>query len=119
MNMQESLIKRLNQNYPNSTLKEISQLTGIQLTRVFRILNGYEMKVKEYEIIENIILKKSQSNRLSQHIELYTKYIKFQNIDRQKTLEQKYSKEIELSNFEMPYTYLNLQNDMQQGEINA
>ena len=34
------------------TLKEISKDTGIQLTRVFRILHGKEMKLKEFEIFQ-------------------------------------------------------------------
>ena len=43
---------RLN-NYP--TLRFISQDTGMQLTRTFRVLNGEPMRVSEYEIFRNKI----------------------------------------------------------------
>ena len=36
------------------TLKEISGHLGIQITRVFRILNGYEMKLTEYEKFKSV-----------------------------------------------------------------
>ena len=51
-----SLQKWVIENYIRSTgfktLKEISKDTGIQLTRVFRILHGKEMKLKEFEIFQ-------------------------------------------------------------------
>jgi hypothetical protein len=43
-------------NYP--TLRFISQDTGVQLTRAFRLLNGACMKVSEYEIFESRIRDK-------------------------------------------------------------
>ena len=33
----------------DQTLKQISSHLGIQVTRVFRIFNGYEMKITEFE----------------------------------------------------------------------
>ncbi len=50
MNLQKTILDQymlLNQ-YP--TLKKISVDTGIQQTRVFRLLNGSLMKLAEYEI---------------------------------------------------------------------
>lgn len=52
MNYQESILKRYREAFPDKTLKSISKETGIQMTRVFRIFNGYEMKLKEYEAFE-------------------------------------------------------------------
>jgi hypothetical protein len=34
------------------SLKIISEDTGIQITRVFRLFNGYEMKLSEYEVFK-------------------------------------------------------------------
>ena len=47
-----------------NTLNEISKDTGIQVTRVFRLIHGKEMKLKEYEIFQSKVfknLKKSSS----------------------------------------------------------
>lgn len=48
MDMQKDLIQKIRKKYDNPTYKELSALTGIQLTRVFRVFNGYEMKLTEY-----------------------------------------------------------------------
>lgn len=53
---------RLN-NYP--TLRFISQDTGMQLTRTFRILNGASMKVTEYEIFKEKIKEKMGNEGIS------------------------------------------------------
>jgi signal recognition particle GTPase len=55
MNMQKNVIKRFKSKYPDLTLKETSSLTGIQMTRIFRIFNGHEMKVSEYEKFQEVI----------------------------------------------------------------
>ncbi len=47
-----------------NTLNDISKDTGIQITRVFRLIHGKEMKLKEFEIFQSKIfknLKKSSS----------------------------------------------------------
>ena len=49
MSVQSIVLKQFNEKYPNAKLREISEKTGIQITRVFRILNGAEMKVSELE----------------------------------------------------------------------
>lgn len=56
-NLQETIIKRYHATYPSDTLKEISQKTGIQVTRVFRLFNGSEMKISEYEIFESVLVE--------------------------------------------------------------
>ena len=40
------------------TLREISAETGIQMTRVFRLMNGSAMKLEEYEVFSNLVQKK-------------------------------------------------------------
>lgn len=51
-------------NYP--TLRFISQDTGMQLTRAFRILNGAPMKVSEYEILREKIKERVGSEGITQ-----------------------------------------------------
>lgn len=40
------------------TLKQISQDTGIQLTRVFRLFNGSTMKLSEYQVFNRRVKEK-------------------------------------------------------------
>ena len=47
----------------DQTLKQISGHLGIQVTRVFRIFNGYEMKITEFEKFQNCLLYTSPSPR--------------------------------------------------------
>lgn len=54
-NLQEKTLAKYKSIYPNHTLKEISKVTNIQVTRVFRIFNGSEMKLKELESFQNAI----------------------------------------------------------------
>ena len=49
MSVPKIVLKQFNEAYPQAKLREISEKTGIQITRVFRILNGAEMKVSELE----------------------------------------------------------------------
>jgi hypothetical protein len=56
-NLQTTLINRYQTAYPTDTLKEISSKTGIQITRVFRLFNGSEMKISEYESFERTLEK--------------------------------------------------------------
>ena len=44
------------------TLKQIAHDSGIQITRVFRIINGCEMRLKEYLVFEAMIQKKLGAN---------------------------------------------------------
>jgi hypothetical protein len=55
MSLQKSIIKQYKEIYPKDKLKDISHKTGIQITRIFRILNGSEMKLREYEVFEQIV----------------------------------------------------------------
>lgn len=40
------------------TLKQIAEETGIQMTRVFRLINGSAMKLSEYEVFNHLVHKK-------------------------------------------------------------
>ncbi len=62
-NTQKEILNRYLQLSNNPTLKEMSYETGIQITRMFRILNGSTMKLAEYEIIKELIEKKSGFTR--------------------------------------------------------
>lgn len=53
--LEKEVIRRYRQIFPHDTLKVISQKTGIQITRVFRIMNGKPMKVTELEAFERIL----------------------------------------------------------------
>jgi uncharacterized protein YbcI len=72
---QQELILSFKKNYPNKTLKQVSELTGINLTRVFRIFNGNEMKISEFTIFNELVEKKTQKNFNSQIIQDLNKLI--------------------------------------------
>ena len=57
MQLQETLIKKYRKIYPNYPFRKISEQTGIQQTRLFRIFNGQEMKLSEYETFRSILAK--------------------------------------------------------------
>ncbi|MCP4914200.1 MAG: hypothetical protein GY909_13895 [Oligoflexia bacterium] len=52
MTMQENLIKEFRDTFTRMTLNELTNLCDIERTRLFRIFNGYEMKISEYEKIK-------------------------------------------------------------------
>ncbi len=55
MTLQNKTIARYRQYFPHETLRETSARTGIQITRVFRLFNGKNMKVGELEAFESAI----------------------------------------------------------------
>lgn len=52
---QRDLLAQLKKVLGNPTYKMISERTGIQVTRVFRIFNGIEMKFSEYLTIKELL----------------------------------------------------------------
>lgn len=71
MTMQEAIIKHYNQINEKFTLREISEDTGIQITRVFRLIRGHEMKIGEYEKFDRAIRKKvSPNNSFNELVQL-------------------------------------------------
>jgi hypothetical protein len=73
MTLQNKIIQRYRLFYPQETLREASERTGIQITRVFRLFNGKTMKVSELEAFESAINKKvaesPQYSRLNNIVE--------------------------------------------------
>ncbi|MFN8370753.1 MAG: hypothetical protein U0T83_09050 [Bacteriovoracaceae bacterium] len=55
--MQTEIIKKFKECYAGFTLKSMAEITGIQVTRLFRIINGAEMKLVEYRKFQVAILK--------------------------------------------------------------
>ncbi len=53
-------------NYP--TLKFISEDTGMQITRTFRILNGAPMKLTEFEIFQQKVKEKMEDRGMKELI---------------------------------------------------
>lgn len=67
MNLEKKVLQRYRQFFPQDNLRETSERTGIQITRVFRLLNGKSMKVSEFEAFEKAIQSKlQQSSHFSQ-----------------------------------------------------
>lgn len=62
MNLQKRTIERYRLLYPNDTLREVSERTGIQITRVFRLFSGKTMKVMELEAFEKVVNDKLKEN---------------------------------------------------------
>ncbi len=70
MNLQESIIKEYKERFGEVTKRKISEHTGIQISRVFRILSGSPMKLEEYEKFRNCI---SSNNENKYHLEELSK----------------------------------------------
>lgn len=60
--LQKRTIQRYRQFFPDDTLREISGRTGIQITRVFRLMSGKNMKVGELEAFERAVDVKIAEN---------------------------------------------------------
>ena len=58
MDLQKTILNQYMLLNGKPTLKKISEETGIQLTRVFRILNGSTMKLSEYQIFNRLVKEK-------------------------------------------------------------
>ena len=57
MSLQKRILVEYKSAYPQQSLFEISQTTGIQVTRVFRLFKGASMRLKEYESMYDAVLK--------------------------------------------------------------
>jgi len=58
MDLQKTILKQYMLLNQDPSLKKISAETGIQTTRVFRLLNGSTMKISEYEIFHKQVREK-------------------------------------------------------------
>ncbi len=65
MNLQKEILDQYMAKNKKPTLKFISKQTGIQMTRVFRILNGATMSVLEYERFYQLVY---QTNHFGEDI---------------------------------------------------
>lgn len=58
MELQKTILNQYVLLNGRPTLKRISEDTGIQLTRVFRLFNGSAMKLSEYEVFNKKVKEK-------------------------------------------------------------
>ncbi len=58
MELQKRILEQYLNLNPSITLRKIAADTGIQMTRVFRILNGSDMKLAEYEVFRKRVTEK-------------------------------------------------------------
>ncbi len=76
MSLQKRTLNEFRLAYPQKSLRETSELTGIQLTRIFRLLNGSPMKVDEYEKFKTAIARSFRASSPVRSLEmLFTKAI--------------------------------------------
>ena len=57
MKVQERIMKDYMNLFDKPTILQLSRDCGIQKTRVFRLINGMEMRLSEYLILKDRILK--------------------------------------------------------------
>jgi len=119
MQLQDTILNRLGEKYPEATLKKLSKLTGIQITRVFRIMNGYEMKLSEYEAIDSLLRESESTKEHSEHLNLYLKYLNLTSPLERSILEYKYERKVEFSKFILPHGILNNNICTPRSEFNA
>lgn len=53
--LQKVIIEQFTKKHSDPTYKEMVGLTGMEQTRLFRIINGSAMKLNEFEIFLNLI----------------------------------------------------------------
>ena len=58
MDSQKIILEQYSLLFGKPTIKEIAKDTGIQLTRVFRLLNGSSMKLSEYLVFQKKVKEK-------------------------------------------------------------
>lgn len=84
--LERETIQRYRKTFPNETLKNTSEKTGIQITRVFRIMNGKPMKVRELEIFQQILNQKigqnKQMNELDQVVKMAALDLTIRDIEK-------------------------------------
>jgi hypothetical protein len=52
---QKELLKKLRQRYPDYSLRQWSEQANIQISRMFRIMRGKEMKLNEYIQLKKLL----------------------------------------------------------------
>lgn len=67
--MQKELLEDFKQKYQGHTLKQFAKLTGIERTRIFRLFNGQEIKISEWERIRKLTYgEKIEAINLEEHL---------------------------------------------------
>lgn len=79
--LQSAIIRQYKKTYPQDKLKHISAKTNIQITRVFRILNGSEMKISEYESFLNCFEKNHRHLKIMQALKVFLNHASTERID--------------------------------------
>ncbi|MBL6990297.1 MAG: hypothetical protein ISR65_10985 [Bacteriovoracaceae bacterium] len=62
--MQQKTIDLYLKLYDYPTFKTIAQDTGIQVTRIFRLVKGSEMKLSEYIVFQKLIKQKQRQHTM-------------------------------------------------------
>jgi GTP cyclohydrolase FolE2 len=75
MQLQQKILRDYRKCFPHDTLKEMNQRTGIQMSRIFRIMNGLEMKVTEYENIQQAISQEKMGKRNYHRVHTICRYL--------------------------------------------
>lgn len=86
MNKQTFILNEFKKQNPNLVLREISKLTGLSLSRVYRIFNGSNMKVKELEIFERLLNQNSNNDIEKKYYSISTNLLKICSTDQLKDL---------------------------------
>lgn len=106
--LEKEVIRRYRQVFPKDTLKAISEKTGIQITRVFRIMNGKPMKVRELEIFERILKTECKETKKLTEIERLTKlavsYLSVKDLDQ---IVQYLERKIKNAELKQPSIFMN------------
>lgn len=88
--LQSRVLKKYQETFPDQTLRTIAKNTGINISRVFRLFNGYEMKISELEKFEETIQKKKKLNfKYSNFIKMAeTCYMQLENNQLERIMEE-------------------------------
>lgn len=70
MSLQNKIFEKYYAAVPKLTYRQISAETGIQITRVFRIVNGSKMRLEEYQAVEQAINRHTEPTEYFEFIEL-------------------------------------------------
>ena len=57
---QTKLIQMYRKKFPNESFRKMSKRTGIQISRLFRVFNGQEMRISEFLKIQEFVCDQSE-----------------------------------------------------------
>lgn len=83
---QKFLLQRFRREYPDLTFKEIAKKTGINTTRVFRLFNGQEMKLSEYQLLDKLLDK----NPIEEKAELCSRELPKEQLEKISDIMERY-----------------------------